>query len=143
MSEEAPPLRLFVDESYGQEDYYVAGVLLTPAQYESIAAELHDLRLHAARRFGLPTDIELHAHRLMQTRGPWTPLHDSSTKQFSSTAGYCAPSRTAAHESGWKVWTSRDSTSAFGTPTHHTRSLSGGFFNALTTSAAPRTAPAS
>lgn len=36
MSEEAPPLRLFVDESYGQEDYYVAGILLSGGFFNAL-----------------------------------------------------------------------------------------------------------
>lgn len=74
-------MRLFVDESYGADDYYVAGVLLSDVQYRGLVDEISQVRQHASERFGLPTDVEFHAHRLMQAQGDWEcmkgQLHES------------------------------------------------------------------
>lgn len=66
--------RLFVDESYGSSDYYVAGVLVTDPQYERLADGLALVKQHVEERFQVPDDIELHAHRLMQGLDEWTVM---------------------------------------------------------------------
>ncbi len=65
-------LRLFVDESYGTDDYYVAGVLTTASQYRRLVEQFDTVRQHASTKFGLDPTIEFHAHRLMQAQGDWT-----------------------------------------------------------------------
>lgn len=74
-------MRLFVDESYGSDDYYVAGVLVSEGQYRRLVAGIGQVRQHASERFGLPHDVEFHAHRLMQAQGDWAcmqgQLHES------------------------------------------------------------------
>ncbi len=67
-------LRLFVDESYGADDYYVAGVLVTDAQYRTLVSRLGRVRQHAITRFGVPADVEFHAHQLMQAQGDWSVM---------------------------------------------------------------------
>lgn len=69
-----PHYRLFVDESYGSSDYYVAGVLVTDAQYDRLAEGLALVKEHVTDRFQAPDDIELHAHRLMQGLDEWTVM---------------------------------------------------------------------
>lgn len=64
-------MRLFVDESYGEDDYYVAGVLVSDVQYRGLDTGMSLVRQHASERFGLPADVEFHAHRLMQAQGEW------------------------------------------------------------------------
>ncbi len=64
-------LRLFIDESYGADDYYVAGVLVTESQYNRLVTGLDEVRLHAGVKFGLEPEVEFHAHRLMQAQGEW------------------------------------------------------------------------
>ncbi|MCP3425341.1 DUF3800 domain-containing protein [Rothia sp. AR01] len=64
-------LRLYLDESYHQEHYYMAGVVVTPEQQARLTGELDDVAAHAALRFGVDPDIEWHAHRLMHGASPW------------------------------------------------------------------------
>lgn len=67
-------LQLFVDESYGADDYYVAGVLVTDTQYRTLALGLDRVREHAIAKFGVPADVEFHAHRLMQAQDDWSVM---------------------------------------------------------------------
>ncbi len=67
-------MRLFIDESYGADDYYVAGVLVTPAQYRVLDERLRSVRAHACDKFGVAPDVEFHAHPLMQGRKDWACL---------------------------------------------------------------------
>lgn len=77
------PLRLFVDESYGADDYYVAGVLVTQAQYVRLVAVVEEIRASVSHSFGMPADVEFHAHRMMQCQDDWRVmrgrLHESVT----------------------------------------------------------------
>jgi len=66
------PMKLFIDESYGTDDYYVAGVLVTEAQYRSLVHGLDEVRQHAHRKFGVDQNVELHGHRIMQAQDDWT-----------------------------------------------------------------------
>lgn len=67
-----PRFRAFIDESYGKDDYYVGAVLMSDAQYATLVQRLTAIRLRVHHDFGVPTDIEFHAHRLMQAQAPWT-----------------------------------------------------------------------
>lgn len=81
MSARTGAMRLFVDESYGADDYYVAGVLVTEVQHRALAGGMDRVKEHVSSRFGLPRDVEFHAHRLMQAQGDWEgmqgQLHES------------------------------------------------------------------
>lgn len=59
-------VRAYVDESYGPDDYYVAGIVLTDPQYARMARLVADVREFAVDAFGVPEDVEFHGHRLMQ-----------------------------------------------------------------------------
>lgn len=92
--------RLFVDESYGASDYYVAGVLLTDHQYRRLSESLAQVKEHTAERFGVPGDIELHAHRLMQGRDDW----DVMRGQVHEAVAVYRNSLRAVVTSGAAVW---------------------------------------
>lgn len=64
-------MRAYLDESYGADDYYVAGVVLSDAQYLQLVRKVTDLRTQVADAFGVPNDVEFHGHRLMQAREDW------------------------------------------------------------------------
>lgn len=89
-------LRLFIDESYGTDDYYVAGVLVTESQYNRLVTGLDGLRLHAGVKFGLEPEVEFHAHRLMQAQGEWAcmkgQLHEAVAVTPSERSSPQAPS---------------------------------------------------
>jgi hypothetical protein len=68
-------MRVFVDESYGPDDYYVAGVVVTDVQYSRMVDAIAVIRERAAATFGVPVDVEFHAHRLMQARPPWSCMN--------------------------------------------------------------------
>jgi len=65
-------MRLFIDESYGTDDYYVAGVLVTEAQYRNLVDGLEEVRQHARHKFGVGPEVEFHGHQIMQAQGEWT-----------------------------------------------------------------------
>lgn len=74
MAAQAGVVQLFVDESYGADDYYVAGVLVNEVQYRRLVAGMTRVRDHVVEKLGLPSDVEFHAHRLMQAQGDWLCL---------------------------------------------------------------------
>lgn len=67
-------LHTFVDESYGEDDYYVGGIILNGRQLAVLEASLLDLKRRVSERFGVPEDIELHAHEIMQCKRSWKCL---------------------------------------------------------------------
>lgn len=63
----------YLDESYTRDNYYIAAVVIK-AEHED---RLRDAILRAAgiaEAFGLPHDIELHAHEMTAGKGAWSPL---------------------------------------------------------------------
>ncbi|MFV0432598.1 MAG: DUF3800 domain-containing protein [Leucobacter sp.] len=67
-------LTAFVDESYSDRDYWIAAVVVDSEQFVRLSDGFSALRTEAAARWGVPTDVEFHAHDIMQGRGPWSPL---------------------------------------------------------------------
>lgn len=74
-------LQTFVDESYGANDYYVGGIILNDQQLAYLEGELLDLKRRASAQFGVPEDIELHAHEIMQCKRLWRCLKGSPHEQ--------------------------------------------------------------
>jgi hypothetical protein len=65
---------VFIDESYSKRDYYVAALLATGSQQAILDARFQELRRGARFKWGVPDDVEFHAHDIMQGRGPWSAL---------------------------------------------------------------------
>lgn len=93
-------LRLFVDESYGADDYYVAGVLVTQVQYVRLVAAVEEIRASVASSFGMRADVEFHGHRMMQCQDDWRVMQG---RLHESVAVYRALLR-AVVTSGAVVW---------------------------------------
>ncbi|MBP1054419.1 DUF3800 domain-containing protein [Rhodococcus qingshengii] len=70
-------LHTFIDESYGEDDYYVGGIIVTDVQFGALELELEQLREKLAARFCVPSDIEFHAHEIMHGKGSWSCLAGS------------------------------------------------------------------
>jgi hypothetical protein len=70
---EKPPT-VYIDESYSDRDYYVAALLVASGQSTDLEARFQALRQDARLRWGVPGDVEFHAHDMMQGRGAWSPL---------------------------------------------------------------------
>lgn len=66
---------LFVDESYQQDHYYVAGVLVDEKQSENLEASLEDLAEKVRQRNGWSAPPEFHGHALMNGLGDWASLN--------------------------------------------------------------------
>ncbi len=64
-------LHTFIDESYGENDYYVGGIVVTDAQLDVLESRLVKVRAAAVSTFGLTDDVELHAHEIMHGQGEW------------------------------------------------------------------------
>ncbi|MCV7176754.1 DUF3800 domain-containing protein [Mycolicibacterium sphagni] len=67
-------LHTFIDESYGEDDYYVGGLVLTPDQLAAIERELEAFKAVVAEKFDVPESIEFHAHEIMHGKGSWRTL---------------------------------------------------------------------
>ena len=65
-------LHTFIDESYGEDDYYVGGVIFTEQQLATLTSDLELLRKDISRTHGTPDDIEFHAHEIMQGKKSWS-----------------------------------------------------------------------
>ncbi|MDR1512822.1 MAG: DUF3800 domain-containing protein [Propionibacteriaceae bacterium] len=63
-----------LDESYSNQNYYVAVVVVTPSQQRSLSDTFAALREDAAKKFGTPPDVEFHAYDIMQGQGAWSML---------------------------------------------------------------------
>lgn len=67
--------RLFIDESYQHDHYYVAGVLLDEEQSEALESRLDELGESLRIRNGWETSPEFHGHALMNGLDDWKDLH--------------------------------------------------------------------
>ncbi|MFD7045371.1 DUF3800 domain-containing protein [Rhodococcus jostii] len=64
-------LHTFIDESYGEDDYYVGGIIVDDAQLAALSLELEQQKEKLAARFEVPVDVEFHAHEIMHGKGSW------------------------------------------------------------------------
>lgn len=62
---------LFVDESYQQDHYYIAGVLVTDKQRTTLESRMDDLAESVRARNGWSAAPEFHAHALMNGLDDW------------------------------------------------------------------------
>jgi hypothetical protein len=62
----------WVDESYSQRDYWVAVVVGDASQTVALEDRFSALRAEMAATWDLPTDVEFHAHDIMQGWGDWS-----------------------------------------------------------------------
>ena len=67
-------LHTFVDESYGRDDYYVGGFVVTTEQLQQAIVSLAQLKADLAQKYGVPVGQEIHAHEIMQGKGGWSSL---------------------------------------------------------------------
>lgn len=67
-------LHTFVDESYGEDDHYVGGLVLTPEQLSTLERDLGAFKQQVVTKFGLNANAELHGHEIMQGSGAWVCL---------------------------------------------------------------------
>ena len=67
-------LLTYVDESYTADRYYIAALMVPDREARSLASELDDLMAATEHSFGVPRDVELHGHELINGKGPWSPL---------------------------------------------------------------------
>ncbi|MGB3602762.1 MAG: DUF3800 domain-containing protein [Gordonia sp. (in: high G+C Gram-positive bacteria)] len=69
-------LHTFIDESYGsgQADYYVAAVTVTAKQLTKLVDDINALRAEVMEKLGVPPNVELHGHEIMQGKGGWSAL---------------------------------------------------------------------
>jgi hypothetical protein len=68
-------LHTFVDESYGEHDYYVGGIVVSTAQQAVLVSELQSFKRLLAEKFSVSGDIELHGHEIMHGQGSWLCLY--------------------------------------------------------------------
>lgn len=66
--------QLFVDESYQQDHYYVAGVLVEEKQANELVTRLEDLARNIQIRNNWSTSPEFHGHSLMNGVEDWVSL---------------------------------------------------------------------
>lgn len=64
-------LYAFIDESYQQDHYYTAAVVVTCEQRSQLCQGLDAVANAAAERFGVDPSIELHGHPMMQGLQDW------------------------------------------------------------------------
>lgn len=67
--------KLFVDESYQQDHYYVAGVLVDERQADNLIGRLDELADALQVRNHWPAPPEFHGHALMNGLDDWKSLH--------------------------------------------------------------------
>lgn len=67
--------RLFVDESYQKNHYYVAGVLVDEKQSETLVTRLDELADGVKERNSWPAPPEFHGHALMNGLDDWESLN--------------------------------------------------------------------
>ncbi|MDY5785838.1 DUF3800 domain-containing protein, partial [Corynebacterium sp.] len=67
--------RLYVDESYQHDHYYVAGVLVDEKQGNILASRLDELAESTRVRNGWSSPPEFHGHALMNGLDDWAALH--------------------------------------------------------------------
>lgn len=70
-------LKLFVDESYQRDHYYVAGVLANEKQASRLEQRLDELAAQIQARNKWTTAPEFHGHSLMNGLDDWKPLRDN------------------------------------------------------------------
>lgn len=70
----APDAFVFLDESYGEDHYYVAGFVVTPTQLASLESHIRQQHWDLEALHGLDNSAEFHAHEVMQSRGDWSFL---------------------------------------------------------------------
>lgn len=66
--------QLFVDESYQKDHYYVAGVLVSEKQSDTLVARLDELAEGVRQRNSWPASPEFHGHALMNGLDDWKSL---------------------------------------------------------------------
>lgn len=64
-------LNTYIDESYGENDYYTAALTLDDVGKYNLENNLLEVKEDISKRHGLPSDIEFHAHDIMQGRCDW------------------------------------------------------------------------
>ncbi len=69
-------LKLFIDESYQRDHYYVAGVLVNEKQESILIERLDSLADHAQARNHWEHSPEFHGHALMNGLDDWTDLRE-------------------------------------------------------------------
>ena len=67
--------RLFIDESYQHDHYYVAGVLLDEKQSDVLESRLEELAENLRIRNRWEASPEFHGHALMNGLDDWRDLH--------------------------------------------------------------------
>jgi hypothetical protein len=67
-------LHTYIDESYGEDDYYVGGITLTPDQLVTLEQALQDFKIAVSEKFGVPQAVEFHGHEIMHGKGEWACL---------------------------------------------------------------------
>lgn len=66
---------LFLDESYKDDHYYLAGILGEPKHIEKLCTEFQHIADTYMHNFALPTQPEFHAHSIMNGLDDWKILH--------------------------------------------------------------------
>jgi hypothetical protein len=67
-------LLAYVDESYDEENYFIAAAIGDELQWEAFRRELEVIRLRTASLHHLPHGFEFHAYELMAGAGDWAQL---------------------------------------------------------------------
>ncbi|MFR4189218.1 MAG: DUF3800 domain-containing protein [Corynebacterium variabile] len=76
-------IRLFIDESYGDDHYYVAGVLADDQALANLTRRLDALAEDLAEQYGLEAPVEFHAHEIMNGKKKWKPLNGNTAARVS------------------------------------------------------------
>lgn len=75
-------LRLFVDESYHKDHYYIAGILADDRAESELNRRLNGFAASLAEELGLESLPEFHAHELMNAQGDWISLEKDASKRI-------------------------------------------------------------
>jgi hypothetical protein len=96
---EAKPLTGWSDESYTQRDYWVAVVVADDAQKTALETSFSEIRAEVAERWGLPSDVEFHAHDIMQGWRDWEVFQG----RFGDAVSLCRRLLNAVADSGVRI----------------------------------------
>jgi hypothetical protein len=72
----------FIDESYSQDEYFIASLVVPEASLRFVETEV-DLLLSSLRSLLDPCPEELHAHELLTGRGRWEPISRNTRLKLS------------------------------------------------------------
>lgn len=75
--------RLYIDESYQADHYNVVGIITTPNSDSELAHRLGNLSRDLREQYGFVGNPEMHAHELMNSRGPWEVLQNNPGQRIS------------------------------------------------------------